>query len=256
LLSVACHPAAFVDTSRATWSSIPASPVTTFSITDNGEEDVATESGSISLTSGLSTRLISHLRAQFSRDLQESTSHSSDVRTRINNVLDSFGRSSILPRQTREHRAHLTETLSFDTSRHSWKFGGDALLTWVYNFFPSMFGGEYFFYNLSVDPWTFEPMRYGMQTTPLRAYAHEVPRCHIQNFGSAVSHLDTNEYAVFLQDTVRVAGRRASSLGVRYDLQTFSTKDLVTNPLWPRAWQSSLQQSQRFATGRTCLLDW
>ena len=75
----------------------PASLVTTFSITDNGEEDVATESGSISLTSGLSTRLISHLRAQFSRDLQESTSHSSDVRTRINNVLDSFGRSSILP---------------------------------------------------------------------------------------------------------------------------------------------------------------
>ena len=91
------------------------------------------------------------------------------------------------------------------------------------------------FYNLSVDPWTFEPTRYGMQTTPLRAYAHEVPRCYIQNFGSAVSHPDTNEYAAFLQDTVRVAGRLASSLGVRYDLQTFSTKDLVTNPLWPRA---------------------
>src|SRR4029077_10290679 len=51
----------------------PASPVTTFSITDNGEEDVATESGSISLTSGLSTRLISHLRGQFSRDLQDSS---------------------------------------------------------------------------------------------------------------------------------------------------------------------------------------
>jgi hypothetical protein len=213
----------------------PASPVTTFSITDNGEEDVATESGSLSLTSGLSTRLISHLRAQFSRDLQESSSNSADVRTRINDVLDGFGRSSILPRQTREHRAHITETLSFDTGRHSWKFGGDALLTWVYNFFPSMFGGEYLFYNLSVDPWTFEPMRYGMQITPLRAYAHEVPRYYIQNFGSAVSHPDTNEYAAFLQDTMRVTGRLALSLGVRYDLQTFSTKDLVTNPLWPQA---------------------
>ena len=92
----------------------PASPVTTFSITDNGEEGVATESASVSLTSGLSTRLISHLRAQFSRDLQESSSNSADVRTRIPDILDGFGRSSILPRQTREHRAHFTETLSFD----------------------------------------------------------------------------------------------------------------------------------------------
>jgi hypothetical protein len=213
----------------------PACPVATFSITDNGEEDVATESASVSLTSGLSTRLISHLRAQFSRDLQESISNSADVRTRIPDILDGFGRSSILPRQTREHRDHFTETLSFDTGRHSWKFGGDALLTWVYNFFPSMFGGEYLFYNLSVNPWTFEPMRYGMQITPLRAYAHEVPRYYIQNFGTAVSHPDTNEYAAFLQDTMRVTGRLAVSLGVRYDLQTFSTKDLVTNPIWPQA---------------------
>lgn len=98
-----------------------------------------------------------------------------------------------------------------------------------------MFGGEYLFYNLSVNPWTFEPMRYGMQITPLRAYAHEVPRYYIQNFGTAVSHPDTNEYAAFLQDTVRVTGRLALSLGVRYDLQTFSTKDLITNPLWPQA---------------------
>ena len=78
-------------------------------------------------------------------------------------------------------------------------------------------------------------MRYGLKITPLRAYAHEVPRYYIQNFGTAVSHPDTNEYAAFLQDTVRVTGRLAVSLGVRYDLQTFSTKDLVTNPLWPQA---------------------
>src|SRR4030095_1660036 len=53
--------------------------------------------------------------------------------------------------------------------------------------------------------------------------------------GSAVSHPDTNEYAGFLQDTVRITGRLAASLGVRYDLQTFSTRELVSNPLWPMA---------------------
>ena len=49
----------------------------------------------------------------------------------------------------------------------------------------------------------------------------------------AVSHPNSNEYATFLQDTVRMTGRLALSSGVRHDLQTFSTRDLVSNPLWP-----------------------
>ena len=44
---------------------------------------------------------------------------------------------------------------------------------------------------------------------------------------------DTNEYAAFVQDTIRVTNHLALSLGARYDLQTFTRKGLVTNPLWP-----------------------
>ena len=218
----------------------PASPITTFAISDNGQEQVATETGSLALTSSLSWRLVSHLRAQFSRDLQQSFSNSSDPLTRISSVLDGFGRSSILPRQTREHRLHLTETISLEGRRNSWKLGGDSLLTWIYNFFPSSFGGEYIFDPIKVDaltcmypPYTCEPMEAGLELTPLRAYAHQVPKYYIQNFGNAVSHPDSNEYAVFLQDTIRVTNHFALSLGGRYDLQTFTTKSLVSNPLWP-----------------------
>jgi hypothetical protein len=211
----------------------PASPITPFALSNNGEEQVATESASLTLTSALSARVISHLRAQFSRDLQESFANSTAPRTRLYRILDGIGRSSILPRNTREHRLHLADTLSLETGRHSWKLGGDALLTWTYNSFPSMFGGEFYFDAIKVDPWTFEPMHSGMAITPLRAYAHQVPRYYIQNFGNAVSHPDTNEYAAFLQDTLRLTHRLAASLGVRYDLQTFNTKDLVSNPLWP-----------------------
>jgi hypothetical protein len=107
------------------------------------------------------------------------------------------------------------------------------MLTWIYNFFPSLFGGEYIFDDIRVNPFTFEPMVSGMETTPLRAYAHGVPRYYIQNFGTAVSHPDTNEYAWFVQDTVRVTNRLALSLGVRYDFQTFATKGLQSNPPWP-----------------------
>ncbi|HEV3512710.1 MAG TPA: TonB-dependent receptor [Candidatus Sulfotelmatobacter sp.] len=213
----------------------PASPVTYDAINNNGEEQVSTETANLALTSSLSMRWISHLRAQFSRDLQQSYSNTSDVLMKIPNILDAVGRSSMLPRQTREHRLHLAEKLSFEGSRHAWKFGGDALLTTIYDFFPSQQSGEYLFYPLKVNPFTFEPMEAGMQLTPLRAYAHEVPHYYLQNFGSAASNPDTNEYAAFAQDTIRVTNRLAVNLGVRWDLQTFTTKGLISNPLFPPA---------------------
>ena len=211
----------------------PASPVTYDSISNNGQEVVSTETGSLSLTSGLASRWISHLRAQFSRDLQQSYSNTSDVLVKIPTILDGMGRSNLLPRQTREHRFHLAETVSFDGTRNSLKLGGDGLLTRIYDFFPSQQSGEYLFYPIKVDPFTFEPMEAGLQLTPLRAYAHEVPHYYLQNFGSATSHPDTNEYAAFAQDTIRVTDHLALNLGVRWDLQTFTTAGLVSNPLFP-----------------------
>ena len=231
----------------------PASPITNFAMSSNGEEDVKTESASLALLSGLTPKLTSHLRVQFSRDWQQSFANSADVRTRIYNVVESFGQSSILPRETLEHRLHLAETFSLTGGRHDWKFGGDAMFTKDYNYFPSLFGGEYLFDSIRVDPFTFLPEHGGnaLQLTPLRAYAHtimpswngddgkwdgppaNVPRYYLQNFGNPVSHPNSNDYSAFVQDTIRVTGRLALSLGVRYDMQTFNSKDLKSNPLWP-----------------------
>lgn len=211
----------------------PASPLTFDAISNNGQELVSTETANLSLTSSLSQRWISHLRAQFSRDLQQSSSNSNDVLVKLPNILDGIGRSNMLPRQTREHRLHLAETLSLDTSRNSWKFGGDGLFTWLYDYFPSQQSGEYLFYPIKVDPFTFEPREAGMELTPLRAYAHEMPHYYLQNFGSAISHPDSNDYAAFAQDTVRLTDHLALNLGVRWDLQTFTTAGLISNPLFP-----------------------
>ncbi len=213
----------------------PASPVTYDSISDNGEELVATETGAMTLTSGLSPRWISHLRAQFSRDQQQSFSNTSDVLVKIPTILEGKGRSNLLPRQTREHRLHVAETLSFEGRRNTWKLGGDGLLTWTYDFFPSQQSGEYLFYPIKVNPFTYEPMEAGLPLSPLRAYAHEVPKYYLQNFGSATSRPDSKEYAAFAQDTVRVTDRLAVNLGARWDLQTFATAGLVSNPLFPPA---------------------
>jgi hypothetical protein len=209
-----------------------ASPLSNFGISDNGKEDVRTETGSLSLTTNLSYRFISHLRAQFSRDLQSSSANSADPLTRIPGIINGFGRSPILPRQTREHRMHLAETVSFEGRRHDWKFGGDALLTWIYNDFPSLFGGEYIFDPIKVDPFTFQPEQGALELTTLRAFAHQVPHYYLQRFGQAVTHPDTSEYAGFAQDNFRISNHLALTLGARYDVQTFTKRGLVTNPLW------------------------
>ena len=211
----------------------PASPVTYDSISDNGTEDVSTDTGSASLTSGISPRLISHLRAQFSRDLRQSYTNTNDTLIKVTDIIDGIGRSDLLPRATREHRAQLAETLSFDTSRHSFKLGGDYLITWDYDFFPSQQSGEYVFDPIKVDPFTFEPQEAGLPLTPLRAYAHAVPKYYLQNFGPASSHPNGNDYAAFVQDTIRVTDHLAVNLGVRWDLQTFTTAGLFSNPLFP-----------------------
>jgi outer membrane receptor protein involved in Fe transport len=79
------------------------------------------------------------------------------------------------------------------------------------------------------------PQEGGLEVSPLRAYAHGVPRYYIQNYGSANSHPNTREYSAFAQDTLRVRDNLSISLGVRYDLQTFGESGLVLNPLWPQA---------------------
>lgn len=214
----------FVDTS---------SPLTTYEMSDNGSEQVNTATGSLALTSALSPHLVSHFRAQLSQDLQNSSSNSNDPLTRIYGITDGLGRSAILPRAEREHRLHIAETLGWDKGRNSWKFGGDALLSWIYNFFPANYGGEYIFDPIKADPNTFAPQIGGLYLTALRAYAHDLPHYYLQSFGSAVTHPDTNEYSAFAQDSIRVTNHFALSLGVRYDLQTFTKKGLITNPLWP-----------------------
>ncbi len=202
----------------------PASPITLYTISNNGEEEVATESAMVSLTSALSFRTTSHLRLQFSRDLQQSWANSQQPWTTITDITKGFGESNLLPRATREHKLHLAETISRERHHHTFKFGGDFTPTWIYDYFPGIFGGKYTFNDIEVNPFCLSQSRYcqpqygGVKFTPLRAYAHDVPRYYSQSFGSAVSHPDSTDYALFAQNEMRVTDHLALTLGVRWDL--------------------------------------
>jgi hypothetical protein len=242
----------------------PGSPITNDAMSANGEEDVATESASLSLLSGITPRLNSHMRVQFSRDLEQSFPNTTGVQTNIYSWMKYLGQSSTLPRQTREHRLHVAETLSLSHGRNEWKFGSDAMFTWDYNYFPSLYGGEYLFDDIDVNQFTFVPENGGgnsLRLTPLRAWAHTImpswnfdagswtgplanlPRYYVQNFGNPVSHPNSNDYSGFAQDTRRMTPHFTLSMGVRYDLQTFSKNGLVSNPLWPAAGKMPLVQT-------------
>jgi len=212
----------------------PASPITPYAMSENGEEQVTTASANASLTSALGHRWMSHLRFQYARDHQGSLANSQSVETKITGILSGMGRSSILPRHTHERRFQLAETLTHTIGRQTFKLGGDMLFTQIVNYFPQAFGGEYLFERIKVNPFTFVPQPVGgLVLTPLRAYAHDVPRYYLQDFGSAYSHPDSNDYAVFAEDLIHLGSRLAVTAGLRYDRQTFSTAHLKSNPLWP-----------------------
>jgi hypothetical protein len=210
----------------------PSSPITGYAESGNGSQDVRTESLAASLTSAWTSKLATNLRLQFSRDLQLATSNSDQPWTKIYNIIEGFGGSSTLPQDTREHKFFAGETLSYETSRVHWKFGGDFIQAWIYNYYPYLFGGEYYFDDVKVNPWTFAPMVYGEPLTPLQAYAHNVPRYYMQDFGNPVSHPNSRSYSAFMQDTFRVTRNFTLNAGLRYDLQTFEPGKLVTNPLY------------------------
>lgn len=210
----------------------PSSPITGYPVTGNGTENVQTESFAASLISSWTTNLATNLRAQFSRDAEQSTANSDEPWTKIYDVVAGFGGSSILPRNTNEHKLHLAETVSYEHGRMHWKFGGDFIQAWIDNYYPYLFGGEYYFDNIKVNPWTFAPMRYGEPLTPLRAYAHNVPRYYMQDFGNAVSHPDSRFYSAFVQNTFQMTRSLTLNLGLRYDLQTFEPGHLQSNPLY------------------------
>ena len=214
-----------------------ASPITHYTEDNNGTENVATESLAGSWTSAWSGHLSTNLRGQYSHDSQQSYSNSDTAKVKIYGLLDGMGRSGVLPRETLEKKVHIADTVSYNTGRMNWKFGGDFLQAWIYNYYPSGFGGTFYFSNVKVNPWFFTPQKYGDVLTPLRAYAHGVPRYYAQDFGDSESHPNSRSYAAFVQNTIRITRALTINAGLRYDLQTFQVPGLESNPLYPPSGQ-------------------
>jgi hypothetical protein len=69
----------------------PASPITSFTADNNGTEDVKTESLASSWTSAWTNHWSTNLRAQFSRDVQQSFANSEAAKIKIYGIVDGMG---------------------------------------------------------------------------------------------------------------------------------------------------------------------
>jgi hypothetical protein len=211
------------------------SPITNFAISGNGEENVRALTFTMNLNSNYGAHWLSATRFQYAHDDQSSRANSDEVSTRIRDIISGFGRSSILPRSAIEDRLQFGETANYQGARHALKIGADIHLTTTTNYFPGQAGGFFIFDNVKVNPLSFKPQSTSFVISPLRAYAHNVPRFYSQDFGPAESQPNTNEFALFLQDTMRIGERLSITAGLRYDLQTFRQPPLLATPLVPQA---------------------
>src|SRR5262249_18507159 len=85
----------------------------------------------------------------------------------------------------------------------------------IENFFPGTFGGSYSFSSIT-------------------NYVRNIATSYAQNFGDAITHPNANQYALFVQDNVRVRPNLNLSFGLRYELETYETSELQANPDSPQ----------------------
>jgi hypothetical protein len=170
-----------------------------------------------SLASTISSKLINEFRFQFARDKEpgEANSDQPEARIQTGGGFLLIGRNNFSPRETTIKRAQFINNLSYQTGRHSFKFGGDLNFDRILNFFPGLFTGQYTF-------------------TSYAAFAANTPAAYTQSFAGAgtagpTTRPNSYEYAFYVQDDWRATRRLTLNLGVRYDYQQLA-KPPITNP--------------------------
>lgn len=188
---------------------------TSSALEHSGDSVAKTTTFSGSLVSTLTNTVINELRFQLAKDREPGLANSDAPEAQINAAALFIGRNNFSPRETTIKRGQFIDNISFATGRHSFKTGLDVNVDHIFNFFPGAFNGIYVFSTYAT-------------------FAANTPATFSQNFGGtgttgATTNPNSSDFALFLQDDIRVTPKLTLNLGVRYDRQ-FLAAPPVRNP--------------------------
>ncbi len=176
-----------------------------------GNSDVSTDNFAGIHTLVIGPKAVLESRFVYQRDNEPGQANSTDpeavIRQSGTTVL-SIGRNSFSPRYANLHAFQWGENFSYVYGRHTIKIGGDINFERIANYFPGNFSGSYTF-NSYAD------------------FANKNPFSYTQAFAGAgtdggLSNPDSNEYAVYLQDSWRFNDRLTLNYGIRYDFYKYA----------------------------------
>ncbi len=195
----------------------------------NADTNVFDRTAKASLTSVLSPNVVNEARFGLFKDRQYDPA-STDLLPSIGAIglsvgtpsLSNLGFSTSYPRLLpSELRFQGSDTLSYTTGPHSWKFGFDYqhVEDYIYSI-PNVYGT--YAYNTLTD------FALDYAGTGAKNWAR-----YTQSFGNPVIDLNFNEYSLFAQDEWHISRKFTLSPGLRYE-RTFLPQPAVANPAFPQ----------------------
>ena len=126
----------------------------------------------------------------------------------------------------KSRQAQLSDTLSIARGRHQWKFGADLIQSWAGGY-GQEFGGGYVLGQFTLKPGV---------TKPISSLSPPDVQTFVQSFGNASYHVSQSLVGAFAEDNWRVLPSLSLTLGLRYDVQTFTDDHNMWSPRIGLAW--------------------
>src|SRR5437868_92015 len=189
---------------------------TTSAFEHTGASLVNSDSFNTQLTTTLRPTIINVAKFSYQRDSEpgQANSNNPEALVKFSGQQVFVGRNAFSPRETTIHRHQYGDTVSYVLGRHSFKFGADALVDKILNFFPGNFSGAYTFNTL--DDFGNSLLGQPVKTAG-NSFLEAFPGTGTTG---ATTHPDKLQQAYFMQDDYRVSNSLTLNLGVRYDRES------------------------------------
>ncbi|MCS6806337.1 MAG: carboxypeptidase regulatory-like domain-containing protein [Acidobacteriota bacterium] len=214
------------------------SPLTNRALSNNGTEKDRTNTIVGQFSSIFTPTVINELRVQYSRELRprEANARLPNVDTAIGN----FGSRNFLPTTLTDWRFQISQALTWNAGRHSFKFGGE----WNHTFADQIFGfnqfGAFVVSGTNVDA-----ILRTLSRTPGVATDNRFDDASVvyrRQLGNLALKGEMDEIAAFGQDSWRIRNNFTLYYGLRYEAQlnpepevnNTSVYELVRNFNFPR----------------------